>query len=46
MLYSGSSKFVSGFNPYSWNQKANLLFFQAPPGVGFSIKKDTNYVYN
>jgi carboxypeptidase C (cathepsin A) len=27
MLYSGSSKFVSAFNPYSWNQKANLLFF-------------------
>mgnify|MGYP000470465134 FL=1 len=46
MLYSGSKQFASYFNPYSWNQKANLLFFEAPPGVGFSINKDQSYVYN
>jgi carboxypeptidase C (cathepsin A) len=46
MLYSGSKQFASYFNPYSWNQKANLLFFEAPPGVGFSINKDPSYVYN
>ena len=27
MLLSGSMHFSSFFNPYSWNQKANLLFF-------------------
>lgn len=46
MLYSGSKTFANYFNPYSWNQKANLLFFESPPGVGFSINKDPNYVYS
>lgn len=27
MLLAGSTNFSSYFNPYSWNQKANLLFF-------------------
>lgn len=27
MLYSGSMQFNGALNPYSWNQKANLLFF-------------------
>ena len=27
IMYSGSNQFSSYFNPYSWNQKANLLFF-------------------
>lgn len=46
MMYSGSKSFSSDVNPYSWNQKANLLFLEAPPGVGFSINKDATYVYN
>ena len=46
MMYSGSKSFANYWNPYSWNQKANLLFFESPPGVGFSINKDQSYVYN
>ena len=32
-------------NQYSWNQNANLLFFESPPGVGFSENNDTTYQY-
>ena len=46
MMMSGSNKFASYLNKYSWNNHANLLFFESPPGVGFSINKDTSYVYN
>lgn len=46
MLYSGSKKFADYFNPFSWNQEANLLFFESPPGVGFSVNNDSKYVYN
>ena len=33
-------------NPYSWNNNANILFLESPPGVGFSINKDTAYQAN
>jgi serine carboxypeptidase-like clade 2 len=45
MLYSGSKTFASYWNSYAWNKKANLLFFESPPGVGFSINNDSSYNY-
>ena len=46
MLLSGASGFSSELNQYSWNKHANLLFFETPPGVGFSVNKDPDYIYN
>ena len=33
-------------NKFSWNQEANLLFLEAPAGVGFSFSNSQSDLYN
>jgi len=46
MLFQGADRLTSEPNAHSWNNNANMLFFETPPGVGFSINEDKSYEYN
>jgi carboxypeptidase C (cathepsin A) len=45
ILNQGADSLSPSKNPFSWNNNANMLFLESPPGVGFSINKDTTYNY-
>ncbi|KHJ98480.1 serine carboxypeptidase [Oesophagostomum dentatum] len=32
-------------NPWTWNRFANIIYLDAPAGVGFSVRLDKNYNY-
>lgn len=47
MIKQGADSLTPSKNMYTWNQNANILFIESPPGVGFSVNKDPKYVaYN
>jgi serine carboxypeptidase-like clade 2 len=45
ILNQGNDKLSPSKNPFSWNNNANMLFLESPPGVGFSVNKDPTYNY-
>ena len=46
MIYQGEDRPSANKNPYSWNNEANMLFLESPPGAGYSINEDKKYQYN
>lgn len=45
VLFGDNENFTNN-TKYAWNNFASVLYLETPPGVGFSVNNDPNYVYN